>query len=1003
MFRGFGTVFLLLIFISSTAQDYNFKRYRVEEGLPSDIIKASIQDSLGYFWIATDEGLVKYDGIRFTEYRAAVHNHYMKGFLKTRSGRLLAFGDLDVLEIKNQGQNVIFEQVCQVVRDHANDSSLSYPKLLYEDGNGTIWVSESQSVVRLQDKTLRRFEFDLADRTPRFLRAFSFFEDEAKNLFTVSYQGHVFKFDVAKDSFEPVGRQFPRNVEFASVIGGSLVVGVHDGLYTAPLLKNGGFGDLKRRFQAAEVSFITTIRDQKVFVATHGNRHFVYDLATDSYSQIPLAINNVNHVYVSNESDIWISGNDGWVRMKENLFQTVSENINDFIESIAEDIHADKIYYATQSTLYSYDKKTKTNSTIFEMEDGYFQSILVTDEGIWAANAFQVLLLDGAHVKRNFDFSANRRFVTQLRRDRDGNIWLTIPGNHSAYRINPQYKLESFEIPIGSKGVVNGVYVGKDGIYAASNGRDSYLFFKPDNATQFRNISLPISFPVIGDFNVTDMAFLDGNIWLATSEGLLKYSNGSVKKIMLGSKFAEQSVKLVEVYGRNRLLLSNAFGVMLFDPATETHDLFNESSGLPSNAIGHGGLLVARDQQVWVGTSKGLCYGSQMSSGRQETPRPRFIETRINGLPRGIQSGAHVAFRDFISVLVSSITFPEHELTIQYRVQPDTAWLTTQAQLISLPSLDPGGHVLEVKAKKSGPYGWSKVSSLSFTVEQPFWQKLWFFALILLAVSVLVTVSFAFAQAENRRKNIALQKLIDERTIALKQSNEDLIALNQEKNNLIGIVAHDLKSPLNQVQGLISLIKMTGSIDEQSERYINVMMDSTVRLNEMVSKILDVNAIESRQLNLTMERVCISDMVHAIVERYTSDASKKNIKINRDVAQNIFITADKSYTGQVLENILSNAIKFSPHEREVFVSLVGDNGEAICEVRDQGPGLNDDDKSRLFGKYQRLSARPTNNENSTGLGLSIARKFVNEMDGKIWCESVGGRGASFFVSFKRIA
>ena len=226
--------------------------------------------------------------------------------------------------------------------------------------------------------------------------------------------------------------------------------------------------------------------------------------------------------------------------------------------------------------------------------------------------------------------------------------------------------------------------------------------------------------------------------------------------------------------------------------------------------------------------------------------------------------------------------------------------------------------------------------------------------------------------------------------------------MNNEKNNLIGIVAHDLKSPLNQVQGLITLIKLSGVIDPESEGYIDVMKDSTVRLNQMITKILDVNAIESRQLNLSMERLCMSEMLHALVERYADDAGRKDIVISKKIAQDIFIEADKGYTGQVLENILSNAIKFSPREREIFVTLSTLNGEAVCEVRDQGPGLNDDDKRQLFGKYQRLSARPTNNENSSGLGLSIARKFVTEMDGKIWCESEWGKGASFFVSFKRV-
>ena len=1002
MFRIFGAVILLLLLYPTFAQEYNFRRYRVEDGLPSDIVKGAAQDSLGYFWIATDEGLVKYDGVSFTEYRQAVHSPFMKGFFTTRNNRLLAFGDLDLLEIRNDGQQPEFAGVYPVVRENAGDSSLSFPKLLYEDVRGDIWVSESQSVVRLRNGSSKRFEFDLSNRTPRFLRAFSFFEDLKQHLFVISFQGNVFRYDSASDRFIPFGDPLPPDVEYASVIDNHLMIGSTDGLYSAPLLSEGGFGEARMKVRVPEVSYVAVIQGQKVFIATRGNQHLVGDLDTDDYKPIAMSINNINHVYVSREKDIWISSNDGLIRMKENLFRAASLDVDDFIESIAEDVANNKMYYATQSTLYIYDKLTGTNSTVISIDDGYFQSLLVTDEGVWAANAFQVILIDGAQVKRRFDFSTNRRFVTQLRRDNAGNIWLTIPGSPVVYKINRQFGLEQFKVPLGKEGVVNGVYVGRDGIYVASNGVGSYLFFMSNGMDEFTNISLRIAFPVIGDFNVTDLAFVDDVIWMATSEGLLSYADGKIRKVMLGPKFSEQSVKLVEVYAPDKLLLSNAYGVMLFDPVTESHDLFNESSGLPSNAIGHGGLLVGHDHQVWIVTSKGLCYGKQMSSNRLKTPRPRFVETFINGRPAGINPGTRIRYRDFISVTVSSITFPENELTVQYRFRPDTSWITSQSQHVTLPPMEAGEQVFEVRTKKSGPYAWSSISSLTFIVSRPFWQQLWFMTLLVLAAFTLVTLSFALAQARSRKKTLALQRLVDERTIALRNTNEELIALNQEKNNLIGIVAHDLKSPLNQLQGLISLIKMSCHIDDQTEKYINLMNDSAVRLNEMVSKILDVNAIESRRLNLAMERLCLSDILHAIVDRYTPDASKKNIIINRAIKQNVFIHADRSYTEQVLENLLSNALKFSPHDREVFVSLNTENDEAICEVRDQGPGLSDEDKRRLFSKYQRLSARPTDNENSTGLGLSIARRFVSEMGGRIWCESEWGSGASFFISFKNV-
>lgn len=231
------------------------------------------------------------------------------------------------------------------------------------------------------------------------------------------------------------------------------------------------------------------------------------------------------------------------------------------------------------------------------------------------------------------------------------------------------------------------------------------------------------------------------------------------------------------------------------------------------------------------------------------------------------------------------------------------------------------------------------------------------------------------------------------------KKNEELTNLNLEKNNLIGIVAHDLKSPLNQIKGLLSLVNMTGQVDKETSKYLAMMDQSVVRLNEMIAKILDVEAIESRKLNLKIERVNLSEMLTRIADRYVNDATKKNIDFHRNIASDVFAQADRNYTEQVLENLVSNAVKFSPFDRSVQLNLTK-NGTPVIEVKDQGPGLSEDDKKKLFGKYQKLSARPTGNEISTGLGLSIVKKFVEAMEGEIWCESELGKGASFFVKLK---
>ena len=113
--------------------------------------------------------------------------------------------------------------------------------------------------------------------------------------------------------------------------------------------------------------------------------------------------------------------------------------------------------------------------------------------------------------------------------------------------------------------------------------------------------------------------------------------------------------------------------------------------------------------------------------------------------------------------------------------------------------------------------------------------------------------------------------------------------------------------------------------------------------------------------------------------------------------ESISVQADKGFLIQIIENLVSNAVKFSPPNTKVEIEVSG-NQNVLISVKDEGPGITKEDQTKLFGKYNILSAKPTGGEPSTGLGLSIVKKYIEEMGGKVWCESQIGKGATFYVS-----
>ncbi|NME72071.1 hybrid sensor histidine kinase/response regulator [Flammeovirga aprica] len=265
-------------------------------------------------------------------------------------------------------------------------------------------------------------------------------------------------------------------------------------------------------------------------------------------------------------------------------------------------------------------------------------------------------------------------------------------------------------------------------------------------------------------------------------------------------------------------------------------------------------------------------------------------------------------------------------------------------------------------------------------------------------------------KVENRRlffslqeANEKLEEKVKSRTKALQVQNEELIELDGEKNHLIGIVAHDLKSPLSQIDGLIELMKFDmETFSSEQKEYISMIQDSIKKQEELITQILDLNALESQTSNLAIQPMDISRLVKEGVERFELTAQKKNITINVEAGESLYANVDETYFGQVLQNLVSNAVKFSPKGKEinVFIQEVEDNLE--IHIKDEGPGLNENDKKKLFGRFQKLSARPTGGEHSTGLGLSIVKKMVEDMNGTVTCESTYGEGADFIVTFKKV-
>ncbi len=259
-----------------------------------------------------------------------------------------------------------------------------------------------------------------------------------------------------------------------------------------------------------------------------------------------------------------------------------------------------------------------------------------------------------------------------------------------------------------------------------------------------------------------------------------------------------------------------------------------------------------------------------------------------------------------------------------------------------------------------------------------------------------------------KEKELAIEKTrIQERELVMKELerlNTKLVEADQAKNDILGIVVHDLKNPLTVIQ-LKSDVLQRRNIYLTKDQLVSIGESIAVvvqHMNKMISNLLDINALESGKMTMKIVSTDIALLLQEAITSHSDNASIKNIAVFTEIPDEIpFVLADPEGVYQVVENLLSNAIKFSPPELTVKVTCEVEEQYISLSVKDYGPGITSEDKKKLFGKFQKLSARPTAGEYSTGLGLSIAKTITEQMGGTLECESVVGEGANFILRLRR--
>jgi len=232
---------------------------------------------------------------------------------------------------------------------------------------------------------------------------------------------------------------------------------------------------------------------------------------------------------------------------------------------------------------------------------------------------------------------------------------------------------------------------------------------------------------------------------------------------------------------------------------------------------------------------------------------------------------------------------------------------------------------------------------------------------------------------------------------------ETIADLDKEKQQIISVVSHDIKAPFNRILALVQLLEMdNNNLNIEQKQYLDKIHQVVADGLGMVRNLVDYRNLEYRGIDIHPEEINLKTFLEKSVKSFKALADKKNLTFHVKIPKEITIISDTPYLGRVADSLLSNAVKFSPEGKEIFVELEEVKDHIEIRVRDEARGFIKEDENRLFTKFQKLSNKPTGGESSTGLGLYITMLILNRLGGSIACKTKEGVGSTFTVTLPRV-
>ena len=769
------------------AQSFPYKYYDITKIQSNEVIKGISKDQQGFIWLATDQGVLNFDGNTTRLFFKELPSPFTKTFLQRKNGQFLVLTDFGIKEIIHNQDTTYFRPV--LTGDKPFTEILSYPKSLFEDSEGNLWVGEVDAVVKISDQGFRRYKLGPKFQSINYHRSFSFTEDAFGHLWIAPYKGPLLSYNKTEDQLTEVETDYPLS-EVTCMInwkGDHLIIGGREGLLRLKTDSDKKIQE-KELLQGPEnVSAAIAVGNQ-IFAGTWDSGLYQLDLNEEPRKARPvegLPFNDIlGFEYDEHRNELWITGSENIGVLKSSVIRTIGEAGKYRVESLAFD-SAGVLYLSTGSQILRLNKEGKAD-VVYSSGTTYFDYILGEGDKLWIGNSFGgISFYDLSENKLVNVWDSTSQAVSHIFRDKAGNKWFSgLP--QGIVKIDPSGKLLAYpEVP--NSVVVKESPGGR--IYCGGEGEHSFLYLYREEKDRFELVKTELKFPAVQGLKTEDIAFDSlGAPWLATNQGLLKLQSEKGKdgsfvaeRIVLKEIDANEPLKAIAITGKNVwLAYSHALaayheGEVIF---------YTPENGLPSRLLMERCFL-ERENELFIATAKGLAHLAHNGRSSRQTPVPLFRGMLVNGEKYRISGknnvsipyGARVEF-DFVS-----LSYPGNNVLYQTKLAGlENAWSEPTANSsMSVFGFTEGAYTLQVRARDTGNL-WSEPLMLNFSVSTPWFRTWWAFLLFGLAGVLLVLTSVKVYHFHLIGQKKRLKRIVEDRTKEINFQKNEII---EQKNKII--------------------------------------------------------------------------------------------------------------------------------------------------------------------------------------------------------------------------